>query len=522
MKRLVEGHPAEVVAMAGDEQRTLADLRHDIATVLRELPVDPAGAGQAPYVLLVFEQDRYALLVALLATWARGQIALVPPDTRRTTLSALKARPDVSQVLHDTPSGLPGRVTDHLGARGGSPADLSRAAHALSSSTPLLALFASSDVEAREERVLNGVALDQELARWRVLAPLGAGDGVVSTAPVGHRWGFVGGLLYPFASGALIDLREEPSAAALWVASPLSLPPEGAAARVLSGGARLVAQGPPGTQDVMTSVATGPLAVRSVNQTHWRPLPAVKWENRGFTTAEGGTADIFEPSPDGDGFSLISRAGRSVDGLDLDVLETQVGSLPGVEDAALFAAPGGNGILGAFAGSEAAERSVQDLCARRFEGLTDVRRLPTGIPRDGFGRPIQRWILRLLGLGPTGEPRATTLRTDREGDVLRVHVPEDYRWFDGHFEGYPILPAAVQLHALIVPLARAEGWLEGEVLRFERLKFSGRIEPGADLNVVFSSSKAGVVDFEIRGAGADGADPGPKLTAGRIRSEHAG
>ena len=496
-------------------------MRQDVAVVLDEILVDsPAGSS----ALLVFEGDRYALLVALLATWSRGQLAIIPPDTRRTTLASLKARTDVTQVLHDTPSGLPGRVTDYLGTGRGPPGDLGPAAHALTSSTPLLVLFASPDFQAGEELRLDGIALARELERWRDLAPVEAGDRVVSTAPAGHRWGLVGGLLYPFALGAQLDMRKEPQPAALWVASPAALPSKGAASRVLSGGAPLGPGAPSNVQDVLTSVATGPLAARAAGEAHWYPLPGVSWNNRSFSTSEGGTADVFEldaGSP-GPGYRWVSRAGRNVGGQDLDELEAQIAGLPGVAEAALFAAPGGVGILGAFAGSERSEGLVQALFARRFGGPTNVYRLPKGIPRDGFGRPVQRWILRLLGLGPTGEPRTTTLGTSRLGEVLRIQVPENYRWFDGHFEGYPILPAAVQLHALVVPLARAEGWLDGEVVRFERLKFSGRIEPGAELEVVFSSSKPGVVDFEIRLAASPGAEAGAKLTAGRIRSEHAG
>lgn len=512
MRNLLKGHPEGLVAVRSDGPRTLRDLQRDVAAVVKALPAEGTGAGDR--VLLVFEQDRYALLVAVLATWARGLAALVPPNTKRATLSALKARPDVRAVLHDTPSGIPTRVTDHLQEPGPGPVEgleALEAAASIEAPAPRLGFVAASTGEVRD---LDGPTLAAELMRWREFAPLVPGDRVIAPAPMGHRWGFVGGLLHPYASDAVLDREASVSPIALWVGMPGALPEPGRAHRVLSGGARLREGAPPETLDVLTSTATGPLAVRSSASPHWRPLTGVTLADGRFRGSEGSSEDRFDEVEGG--FRLRSRAGRSVGAVDLDALEDELRGLSGVEEVALFPIPGREGLVGGFRGMADAEAVVRTHCEGRVPGTVDVRRLSYPLPRDPLGRVSRSALLRLRALGPEATPRKTELEDVRvEGNTVRFRVPRTYRWFDGHFEGYPILPAAVQLEAVVLPFARSGNWLEGEPLRFERLKFSGRIEPGAELELIFSAGKPGALDFEIR-------DASRRLTAGRIRSGNEG
>ena len=83
--------------------------------------------------------------------------------------------------------------------------------------------------------------------------------------------------------------------------------------------------------------------------------------------------------------------------------------------------------------------------------------------------------------------------------MLSVCVPEDYAWFEGHFEQFAVLAGAAQLKELILPVvARAFPEL-GSVQAMSRIKFSGRITPGNSLTVrVERGKKKGRVEFEIR------------------------
>ena len=73
-----------------------------------------------------------------------------------------------------------------------------------------------------------------------------------------------------------------------------------------------------------------------------------------------------------------------------------------------------------------------------------------------------------------------------EGDV-EIHefiarIPDDLRWFSGHFDGNPVLPAMVQLHEALL-LVRAT-WADLHSLRrVKRAKFHTRIRPSEVLRL---------------------------------------
>ena len=72
-----------------------------------------------------------------------------------------------------------------------------------------------------------------------------------------------------------------------------------------------------------------------------------------------------------------------------------------------------------------------------------------------------------------------------EGDraTVAVRVPDGLPYFDGHFDGRPVLPAVAQLEALVVPLCR-EFWRDlAAPRRMVRLKFRQTIGPGSELVV---------------------------------------
>lgn len=85
---------------------------------------------------------------------------------------------------------------------------------------------------------------------------------------------------------------------------------------------------------------------------------------------------------------------------------------------------------------------------------------------------------------------------------LRASVPLDLRYFDGHFEGNPMLPGIAQLIALVHRRARESFGALGREKRIVRLKFEAVIKPGDVLDVHLERGPAkdgGIqVRFEIR------------------------
>ena len=81
----------------------------------------------------------------------------------------------------------------------------------------------------------------------------------------------------------------------------------------------------------------------------------------------------------------------------------------------------------------------------------------------------------------------------------RAGVPHDLNFFSGHFDGYPVLPGAAQLDALVLELAREVYPELGPLRRASRIKFRKRICPGDELTVVLArgAPEATTVRFEI-------------------------
>lgn len=81
--------------------------------------------------------------------------------------------------------------------------------------------------------------------------------------------------------------------------------------------------------------------------------------------------------------------------------------------------------------------------------------------------------------------------------LVRVRIPEDLRYVEGHFEGDPIVPGVAQLLPLVhEPIART--WPDlGAPRSVRRLKFREALRPGDALEVALSRADR-KVRFEIR------------------------
>ncbi len=233
------------------------------------------------------------------------------------------------------------------------------------------------------------------------------------------------------------------------------------------------------------------------------------------------TADLVEIHENGS-FTHLGRsdgvvkiAGRRVS---IPEVEECLRQHADVEEAAVVAVPatGGRGhqLLAAVVPKA---RDVVDLVdtlretlRKNFEPSCLPKRMLVidAIAKDENGKVPRDRLLRLFDLQPNGKPvnwklewgeAARQSEDDRESLEISARVPEDYAWFEGHYENYPVLAGAVQLKELILPtVARAFPEL-GSVLAMNRIKFTGRILPGDQVVVrVERGPKPGRVTFEIR------------------------
>ncbi len=81
--------------------------------------------------------------------------------------------------------------------------------------------------------------------------------------------------------------------------------------------------------------------------------------------------------------------------------------------------------------------------------------------------------------------------------TVKIRVPHDARYFEGHFPGQPILPGIAQLVALVYePATRA--WPDLPAPKsVKRLKFLEALKPGDELEVRLRREQ-GKLRFEIR------------------------
>lgn len=257
-------------------------------------------------------------------------------------------------------------------------------------------------------------------------------------------------------------------------------------------------------------------------ETAWTPLPGVHvaaaadgrlllrspFAPLGAPTPYVGE-DRIEALPDGrfllrgrvDG--VLKVAGKRVA---LAEVEARLLALPGLVDAAALAqesAARGQEIAAAVVPRER-DREPAEVVAevrrellRWFDPVVVPRRIKVvaALPREASGKLQRGRLLALLGLAPRRrefEVRALE-RREQAGAVthtLAVGVPADLAFFEGHFEGRPILPAVAQVAALVGPQVAALHPELGPLRGAERLKFARPVEPGDALTL----------RLEVRGA----------------------
>jgi 3-hydroxymyristoyl/3-hydroxydecanoyl-(acyl carrier protein) dehydratase len=79
--------------------------------------------------------------------------------------------------------------------------------------------------------------------------------------------------------------------------------------------------------------------------------------------------------------------------------------------------------------------------------------------------------------------------------ILEFSVPDSSDYFDGHFPGYPILPAVAQIYIIMQFASRYFG-ISSELSIIKRTKFTNIIRPDTPL-VLHMEKKEEIISFKI-------------------------
>jgi hypothetical protein len=431
------------------------ELRGRAFRVAELLPASTPGS----VVAFAFERDRTAFVAALLGVWARGHCAALPENARRRCVAPVLARPDVRLLVHDTGAGTGLDVARLLAERPAT--DAAETPLPLHGALQVHVAHAGSAIAERRWSA-NELAAATAAAADRLALPAGAC--VWSAFRPASPHALLPGTLAPLRSGARV------------------------------GGAPLVGTEVLAALGVHTLVAPASL-LRAFARRGVRPSGLVQVV-AGDEPLDPRTAGRLEAI----GVRNVPAPGEAPVDERLGILHRLLAH-DQVTDAAVEVVhfPDGPHAFCAASAPEGAEEALrQELPA----GMAATFLFADPLPRDPDGALAPGGLLRLFGRDAAGRaPSQRLLFCERRGEgerTFRTQVPADFFGFEGHFETYPVLSSAVQLHELVLPCVRA---VLGDVAAaaFHDLKFLARIAPGDTVDVAVRRDAAGTAcDFEIR------------------------
>jgi acyl-coenzyme A synthetase/AMP-(fatty) acid ligase len=549
--------PDAVVAFGGAGTKTASELLADAARISRALPAPFDGS----HVLLVFEKDRYAMATALLGALDRGHAVALPPNSRHDSILAVHGRPEVAVLLHDTDAGFPICISDLI-EDAVDPVDdgLPLAAPVVPHPGVIATVFTSGTTGPMTAWSKTCAELLGEAHALGEAFDVHEGDRIVGAVAPGHIYGLLFTVLLPLMRGAAFS-RETPHHAEavarcvsehradILVTVPVQLRAlDALQPRALAGLRRVFSSTGPlpdavaqafharhdlPVTEILGSTETGGIASRirkDGDAGRWQPFAEVtvsrSHEGRlevdsPFVYAKLSrpfeTADLVEFHADGT-FTHLGRSdgivkigGRRVS---IQEVEDCIRSRPDIDEAAVLAVPaeGGRGhqLLAAVVPASHDAAALKAALLKKFEPSCLPRRVlgVDALPKEANGKTPRDRLLRLFGLAPDGgapnwslEWGAPTRRSadGKESLERSVRIPEDYAWFEGHFEQFPVLAGAAQLKDLILPIVAQAFPTLGAVTAMSRVKFSGRILPGDEITVrVERGARPDRVEFEIR------------------------
>jgi acyl-coenzyme A synthetase/AMP-(fatty) acid ligase len=536
--------PGSLVAVGEGGDRTAADLVRDARAIARTLPAPFPGSE-----VLVVCGDRYAFTACIVAAWSRGHGVALPPNLLERTADELSGLPGVCDVLHDGEAPRGTCVVPWLTGEHGSTPDL-RDLAPIEDDRALVTLFTSGTSGA--PRACPKTA-SQLLGEAEMLGhgPCAGVRRILATVPPIHIYGLLFGVAVPLMHGiafaretplhaptvaaalrrtdadALVSvpahLRGLELLSAVDVPRPLRVFSSGAALPEPVGAMLLARLGLTVTE-VLGSSETGGIASRDRAGDPWRPFPGVRVEaapdGQMLLDSPFVPRDVERPWPcadriatNADGtFRHLGRRDNVVKvaskRVDLDEMQRALLQLPGVSDAAVFAeeVEGARGaqLAAAVVAPTWSARALREALGAQFDAVVLPRPIVCvdRLPREPSGK-LRRDRLRDLVRDAVRAPRAAPRAFDpkpiagRQG-AFDVHVPADLAYFEGHFEGHPILPGVVQLEVLVARQV-AVAWPDlTRVRQITRLRFRAPIQPGDNLVLTLERAEPLRVDFEVR------------------------
>ena len=304
--------------------------------------------------------------------------------------------------------------------------------------------------------------------------------------------------------------------------------------------------------EVYGSTETGGVATRQQDRpdSPWQPMPTVHVErdadsdclaiaspfvSAGEQLPDGQqrfvTADRFRATDDG--FHLAGRADRVVKvgekRLALADMEARLAEHPSVDEVALVALDREAGVArvgaavvpvaGAWESMHAGgRRSLTKLLTEHLAPDFDRVLLPrawrfvTALPRNAQGKLPRAALQALFEAEPSPQvpERLSVERTATALDV-RLRVPWDLSFLDGHFPGAPVVAGVVQVHFVMQALEELLGGAP-RLERLEALKFHEVLQPGDEARLQVALREDGRrFDFSL----VDAERPSRRFCSGR-------
>jgi hypothetical protein len=288
--------------------------------------------------------------------------------------------------------------------------------------------------------------------------------------------------------------------------------------------------------EVYGSSETGGVAWRqqeSRDDQAWTALPGVTWRIDAIDAEEEvlsvssahlpskdwfRTADRAQAAGDGGGFFLGSRIDRiaKIEGkrVSLSKIEGLLMASPQVELARVIAVDGRRQRVAAFVVPSSTGRCELDASGRRgftrrLRSLLDESIEPVGLPRlwrfldalpvNAQGKTSHADLLALLERppAPVTEPQSRLLERDADHAVFELIAPDDLVYFNGHFNGQPILAGVVQID-WAVAFGRRCFALPPQFCAIQMLKFRRLIRPDTPfrLDLMYQPASA-TLSFKI-------------------------
>ncbi len=472
-------------------------------------------------LVALYQRDAVEFAAALFALWRLGKQALVPANNLAASCTQLAAISPhfsgdfpVDNLIVPNATGVASLVSRELPKF----------------HTPALILFTSGSTGNPEPVAKSFAQLEAEItaldSQWGKQL-----TGATISASVSHHhiYGLLFRLLWPLCAGRPFMTRERDyweelaedarahqplviisSPAHLSRIPPLDWPESAQLAAVFSSGAplaagdALVAKGQLGCAitEVYGSTETGGIAWRRQDKSgDWTCLPGVDVAVK----AEESRLQVRSPHlPTGDWYTSADRASLADDGrfslcgridriakvggkrISLSAIERLLEQQPGVLQARLAMLPERGDRLGAVVvldnegnkqlvdqGKNAINQQLKSALETSVDRVAIPRywRYLGELPRNRQGKTTQAELAQLFSTEELPRLPEEVTR-EQQGDVLllRLFIPANLYYFDGHFPGRPVLPGVVQTH-WAVHYGRGHWGDLGEFTDLEAVKF---------------------------------------------------